>query len=330
MRDRAASACCATRSTRGARLDECARRLSRAPPFQRSGHPDPDRRRRAGSADPAAAPRADRRRRAPRPASAIGRCGQRSARSRPSRRGLPRVWGNAITAKTRFQRRHRADARGRAVRLPGHRAGDGARARGSSSTGRSASARTSWCGAASPSTISTTARRRPTRPGQAYFEGLDPLHRAMNARLGYEPHPDVRPAAGKPGLRRPAAVHRARAVTTKASFAPGHTSRCRLRELPDGPLMLRVTDLAFGPKARSVEYVTIGPTLFFVPRAPRRSARTGTTARPRTARTATSSSAGASRISWKTSRPRQAHFIAVEILPASVGDGPTTIPTGNN
>jgi hypothetical protein len=165
------------------------------------------------------------------------------------------------------------------------------------------------------------------KAGQAYFEGLlDPLHNAVNggAATNRVLMFDLLPAArGFDGTQ---------AFTDKGRHNDGELrsgpyAQVPLRDLPAGPLMLRVTDLSFGPKAKSLEHVTLGPTLYFV--------QDGTaTVRKNWDNSSTTYGTngylfegGKEPYILENKPASPAHFIAVEILPASVGNGPSTIPT---
>jgi len=165
--------------------------------------------------------------------------------------------------------------------------------------------------------------------GQAYFEGLDPLHRARNGGSATNRVLmfDLLPASrGFDGTQQFTDTGR----HNEGELRSGPYAQVPLRDpLPDGPLMLRVTDLAFGPKARSAEYVNMGPTLFFVQEG---------TATVRKNWDNSSTTYGTNGYFFESGREpyilenkpaSPAHFIAVEILPASLGNGPATIPTGN-
>jgi hypothetical protein len=164
--------------------------------------------------------------------------------------------------------------------------------------------------------------------GQAYFEGLDPLHRAVNG--GKETNRilmfDLLPASrGFDGQQQ----FTDDGKHNVGELRSGPYVQVPLKEIPDGPLMLRVTDLSFGPKARSAEYVNSGPALFFVQEG---------TATVRKNWDNSSTTYGTNGYFFESGREpyilenkpaAPARFISVEILPASLGDGPATIPTGN-
>jgi hypothetical protein len=164
------------------------------------------------------------------------------------------------------------------------------------------------------------------QPGQAYYEGLDWLHNAVNdgPATNRVLMFDLLPASrGFDGTQQ---------FTDKGRHNDGELRsgpyvQVPLRDLPSGPLMLRVTDLGFGPKAKTQEHVSLGPTLYFVQEG---------TATVRKNWDNSSTTYGTNGYFFESGREpyilenkpaAPAHFIAVEILPASVGDGPSTIPT---
>ncbi len=166
------------------------------------------------------------------------------------------------------------------------------------------------------------------QPGQAYFEGLDLLHNAVNdgPTTNRVLMFDLLPASrGFDGTQQ---------FTDKGRHNDGELRsgpyvQVPLRDLPSGPLMLRVTDLGFGPKAKSIEHVVLGPTLFFVQEG---------TATVRKNWDNSSTTYGTNGYFYESGREpyilenkpaSPARFIAVEILPASIGDGPSTIPTAD-
>jgi hypothetical protein len=164
--------------------------------------------------------------------------------------------------------------------------------------------------------------------GQAYFEGLDLLHNAVNdgAATNRVLMFDLLSAArGFDGTQAFTDTGR----HNDGELRSGPYVQVPIRDLPAGPLMLRVTDLGFGPKAKSVEHVVLGPTLFFVQEG---------TATVRKNWDNSSTTYGTNGYFFESGREpyilenkpaSPAHFISVEILPASVGDGPSTIPTEN-
>ena len=162
------------------------------------------------------------------------------------------------------------------------------------------------------------------RSGQAYFEGLEPLHRALND--GPEANRvlmfDILPASrGFDGQQRFTAEGR----HNEGEVRSGPYVQIPLRDLPAGPLMLRVTDMEFGPKAKTEPHVRLGPTIFFVQEG---------TATIRKDWDNSSQTYGTNGYFYESGKEpfilenkpaRPARFVAVEILPASIGDGPSTV-----
>lgn len=103
-----------------------------------------------------------------------------------------------------------------------------------------------------------------------------------------------------------------------------------IEQLPDPPLMVRVTQIDMGPKARSPEYTRPGPAVFFV------ASGQGTFRNQDKLRIATNGAGGyffedgiePSLIENKPITPNR--VIAVEFLPASLGKQPSTVPTGRD
>jgi hypothetical protein len=92
--------------------------------------------------------------------------------------------------------------------------------------------------------------------------------------------------------------------------------------------MLRITDMTFGPKAKTDIHTRLGPAIFFVQEG------TATVRKDWDNSSITYGTNGYFYESGKEpfileNKPaRQARFIAVEILPASIGDGPSTVLVG--
>jgi quercetin dioxygenase-like cupin family protein len=162
--------------------------------------------------------------------------------------------------------------------------------------------------------------------GQAYFEGPEPLHRAQNAGsvanrvLMF----DILPASrGFDGQQR----FTAEGKHNEGEVRSGPYVQIPLRDLPAGPLMLRVTEMAFGPKAKTETHARLGPTIFYVQEG---------TATVRKDWDNSSMTYGTNGYFFESGREpfilenkpaSPALFIAVELLPASLGDAPSTVPT---
>jgi quercetin dioxygenase-like cupin family protein len=161
-------------------------------------------------------------------------------------------------------------------------------------------------------------------PGQAYVEAQEPLHQAKNA--GQTTNRvlmfDILPASrGFDGQQKFTSEGR----HNDGEVRSGPYVQIPLRDLPSGPLMLRVTDMAFGPKAKTDIHTRLGPTIFFVQEG------TATVRKDWDNSSITYGTDGYFYESGKEpfileNKPaRPARFVAVEILPASVGDGPSTV-----
>lgn len=166
------------------------------------------------------------------------------------------------------------------------------------------------------------------RTGQAYFEGLEPLHRAQND--GREANRvlmfDILSASrGFDGQQRFTSEGR----HNDGEVRSGPYVQIPLRDLPEGPLMLRITDMAFGPKAKTAIHTRLGPAIFYVQEG---------TATVRKDWDNSSDTYGTDGYFYESGREpfllenkpaRPARFVAVEILPVGLGDGPSTVPFGN-
>lgn len=165
------------------------------------------------------------------------------------------------------------------------------------------------------------------QPGQAYMEAQEPLHQAKNTGntanrvLMF----DVLPASrGFDGQQRFTSEGR----HNEGEVRSGPYVQIPLRDLPAGPLMLRVTDMAFGPKAKTDIHTRLGPTIFYVQEG------TATVRKDWDNSSATYGTDGYFYESGKEpfileNKPaRPARFVAVEILPSSVGNGPSTVLVG--
>ena len=165
------------------------------------------------------------------------------------------------------------------------------------------------------------------QPGQAYMEAQTPLHQANNP--GNEANRvlmfDILPASrGFDGQQRFTADGR----HNEGEVRSGPYVQIPLRDLPAGPLMLRVTDMAFGPKAKTDIHTRLGPTIFYVQEG---------TATVRKDWDNSSDTYGTNGYFYESGKEpfilenkpaRPARYVAVEILPASIGDGPSTVLVG--
>ena len=164
------------------------------------------------------------------------------------------------------------------------------------------------------------------RAGQSYYEGMDWLHRVVNrgGRANRVLMVDVLPESrGFDGQQQFTDSGR----HNEGELRAGPYVQIPLTELPTGPLMLRVTDMALGPKARSEPHVRVGPGVYYVAEG---------TATVRKDWDNSSMTYGTNGYFFESGREpyilenkpaRPARFIAIELLPASLGDAPSTIST---
>jgi quercetin dioxygenase-like cupin family protein len=163
-------------------------------------------------------------------------------------------------------------------------------------------------------------------PGQAYFEGLGPLHRAINP--GSETNRvlmfDLLPGSrGFDGTQQFTAPGR----HNQGGLRSGPYVQIPLDALPNAALMYRVSELSFGPKAKTDVHVRLGPAIYFVAEG------TATVRKDWDNNSMTYGTNGyffeggreAMILENKPATP--ARFIAVELLPASLGDAPSSVLT---
>jgi quercetin dioxygenase-like cupin family protein len=101
-----------------------------------------------------------------------------------------------------------------------------------------------------------------------------------------------------------------------------------LERLPDGPLMVRVSQIDLGPKAKTPEYTRPGPAIFYVVSGQ------ATFRHQAQLQIATQGAGGyfaddaAEPVILENKPITPARLLAVEFLPASLGKQPSTVPTG--
>jgi quercetin dioxygenase-like cupin family protein len=99
--------------------------------------------------------------------------------------------------------------------------------------------------------------------GQVYYEGMDPLHavanngQVANRVLMADLVPRDRGFDGNQAFTD-------RGKHNDGEVRSGPYVQYKLDNLPEGPLMLRVSEIKFGPKSKTVEHTRMGPVLFRV------------------------------------------------------------------
>jgi len=166
------------------------------------------------------------------------------------------------------------------------------------------------------------------RVGQAYFEGLGSLHRAVN--LGPEANRvlmvDLLSASrGWDGTQQFTSPGR----HNEGGLRSGPFVQVPLAELPAEPLMLRVSEISLGPKAKTVEHTRLGPAVFFVEEGTATIRKNWANSSMTHGTNGYFFEAGREPFILENKPAAPARVLAVELLPASLGDGPSTIPTGN-
>lgn len=163
--------------------------------------------------------------------------------------------------------------------------------------------------------------------GQAYFEGIGPLHQAVNQgpRTNRVLMFDMLPAArGFDGTQR----FTARGRHNAGELRSGPYGQVPLSALPPGPLMLRVSELRFGPKAKTVEHTRLGPVVFFVAEGSAHIRKDWANSSLTHGTDGYAFETGSEAFILENKPAVPARYLSVEILPRSVGNGPSTVPTG--
>ena len=161
--------------------------------------------------------------------------------------------------------------------------------------------------------------------GQSYVEAQEPLHQATN------PGPAANRVLMFDILTASRGFDGQQEFTSEGRHNEGEVRsgpyvQMPLRDLPRGPLMLRLTRMQFAGKAKTEVHTRIGPAIFYVEEG------TATVRKDWNNSSATYGTNGYFYESGKEpfileNKPaRPARFIALEVLPASVGDGPSTVP----
>jgi hypothetical protein len=91
--------------------------------------------------------------------------------------------------------------------------------------------------------------------------------------------------------------------------------------------MLRVTDMAFGPKAKMEEHVRVGPGVFYVAEGTATIRKDWDNSSQTYGTNGYFFEGGKEPFILENKPARPARFISIELLPASLGDAPSTIST---
>ncbi|MFN0070713.1 MAG: hypothetical protein ACKVVP_04385 [Chloroflexota bacterium] len=164
--------------------------------------------------------------------------------------------------------------------------------------------------------------------GQVYLEGMDPLHEAANPGsmanqvLMADLVPQVRGFDGNQAFTD-------RGKHNEGEVRSGPYVQYKLTNLPDGPLLMRVTEIQFGPKSKTVEHTRAGPVLFRVEQG-------GLTIRKDASLHMMTYGTdgyffdpGTEPLILENKPPSPMRVLMFEVLPASIGDGHSTRITGN-
>jgi hypothetical protein len=162
--------------------------------------------------------------------------------------------------------------------------------------------------------------------GRSYFEGMDWLHRAVN--LGSQANRvvmvDILPASrGFDGQQQ----FTERGRHNEGEVRSGPYVQIPLTELPTGPLMLRVSDLQLGPKAKTEEHVRVGPTIFYVAEGTATIRKDWDNSSQTYGTDGYFFEGGKEPFILENKPARPARFLSIELLSAELGDAPSTIST---
>jgi quercetin dioxygenase-like cupin family protein len=164
--------------------------------------------------------------------------------------------------------------------------------------------------------------------GQVYYEGMDPLHsvanngQSANRVLMADLVPRERGFDGNQSFTD-------RGKHNEGEVRSGPYVQYQLNNVPEGPLMMRVTEIAFGPKTKTVEHTRMGPVLFRVEQG-------GLTIRKEASLHMMTYGTngyffdnGTEPLILENKPASPMKVLMFEVLPASVGDGQSTRITGS-
>jgi hypothetical protein len=159
--------------------------------------------------------------------------------------------------------------------------------------------------------------------GQVYYEGMDPLHSVANTGqvanrvLEAELVPRDRGFDGNQAFTD-------RGKHNEGEVRSGPYVQYKLDNLPEGPLMMRVSEIKFGPKSKTVEHTRMGPALFRVEQG-------GLTIRKEALLNMMTYGTdgyffdtGTEPLILENKPASPMRVLMFEILPASIGDSPST------
>jgi len=180
-------------------------------------------------------------------------------------------------------------------------------------------------------TLTDTTSRQPQtfRAGNVFYLGMDPYHEAVNNEpiMNHLVQVELLPQSrGFDGTQQ----FTDKGKHNEGEIRSGPYVQVPLNSLPNVPLMFRVTELSFGSKAKTVEHSREGPALFYVTQG------TATVRKEDQLQIITYGlngyfyEQGAEPYKLENKPAAPMRMLMAEILPASLGDGPSTRPTGRN
>jgi hypothetical protein len=177
-------------------------------------------------------------------------------------------------------------------------------------------------------TDTTTKQTETYQPLQTYYVGMDPLHEEKNNGttpnrvLMAELVPQSRGFDGNQAFTD-------RGKHNDGEVRSGPYVQLPLANTPEGPLMLRVSEIKFGPKSKTVEHLRMGPTLFRVEQGGLTIRREALLHMFTYGTNGYCFDAGLDPLVLENKPASPMRVLMVEVLPTSLGDGPSTRITSN-
>jgi hypothetical protein len=168
-----------------------------------------------------------------------------------------------------------------------------------------------------------TQRTDTYQTNQVYYEGMEPLHAVANSG----------PAANR--ILMADLVPRDRGFDGNQSFTErgkhnegevrsGPYVQYKLDNLPEGPLMMRVSEIKFGPKSKTVEHTRMGPVLFRVEQGGLTIRKDASLHMMTYGTDGYFFDTGTEPLILENKPPSPMRVLMFEVLPASIGDGQST------
>jgi quercetin dioxygenase-like cupin family protein len=164
--------------------------------------------------------------------------------------------------------------------------------------------------------------------GQVYYEGMEPLHavanngQVANRILMADLVPRDRGFDGNQAFTD-------RGKHNEGEVRSGPYVQYKLDNLPEGPLMMRVSEIKFGPKSKTVEHTRMGPVLFRVEQGGLTIRKDDSLHMMTYGTDGYFFDTGAEPLILENKPPSPMRVLMFEVLPASIGDGQSTRVSGS-